>query len=674
MAISSLGVGSGLDINGMISQLIAAEGQPKTNRLDRKEAELQAQISAMGTVKAVLSDLKSTVASLTDSSEFFTLKAKSSDNTIFTAQADATAVEGTYTIEVQQLAQAQSLATTASVTDLSQVIGTGQLSFSFADDGYTAVKTVDITDGTLSGIRDAINSAEIGVEANIVFDGTNYRLILNGETGTRNAMRITVSDNADGNNTDNTGLSMFYFDGTSGNNMEETNAAQDALVSIDGITVTSDSNTISTAITGVTLNLEKAELNTITTLTVSQDTESLVSKVSEFVESFNLVAQTIRDLTYYNSETQEAGIMIGDATLRGIDTGIRRLLGQVVGDLNDNYNSLASLGISTERNGQLTLDTAKLNDALREDPEKVAAIFAGGTLAESAKSSINYKYRFSNIPASAPEQNPSLINLSISQEPTQGTFSGAALTPSFPFTLSGSGYSFSIAVDGGAAVNVSLADGASFASRDILATYIQNQINGALGAAGQSATVAVSYNQDTAGLDISSNSWGSGSSVQLSNVSSLMNTQLGFQNMSTAVTGLDIAGSVAGESATGLGARLTVDPGGDYAGMIVEYIGGPDAEGNRESLTGIMDQLEKLLDGYLDNSGIIQSKTDSYNDQIENIGQEREILARRLDALEQRYIAQFTAMDIFVAQMNSTGSYLSQQLQALANLNNSRRR
>ncbi len=673
MGISSLGIGSGLDINGMISQLIAAEGQPKTARLDRKEAELQAQISAMGSVSAVLSDLQSTVTALTDSSEFFSLKAKSSNTDLFTATAGSEAVEGIYSIEVQQLAEAQSLATTASVTDLSQIIGTGTLSFSFASDGYTATETVDITDGTLTGIRDAINSADIGVDANIVFDGTNYRLVLNAQTGTDNAMRITVSDNADSSNTDNAGLSMLYFNGTSGTNMEETNTAQDAQISIDGIQVTSASNTITTAISGVTIELEKAELNTISTLTVSQDTSSLVSKVSDFIDSFNMVAQTIKDLTYYNPDTEESGLMIGDATLRGIDTSLRRVLGRMVGSVTDTYNSLANLGITTERDGSLSFDSSKLEAALADNPEQVAAIFAGGTVSDAANSSINYKYRFSNIPAGAPEQNPSLINLSISQEPTHGTFSGAEMTPSFPFTIVGTGYSFDISVDGGAAVSVSLVDGTSFGSKDILATYMQNQINGALSTAGQAATVTVSYNSETNGLDIASDSWGSASSIQLTNVSSLMISQLGFAEMTTAETGLDIAGSVDGESATGSGATLTVDAGGNYAGMIVEYIGG-EAGGNtaEDSLSGIMSQMAELLDGYLSSSGIIQSKTDSYNSQIEDIGEQRETLARRLDALEQRYISQFTAMDIFVAQMNSTGSYLSQQLQALANLNKKR--
>lgn len=269
-SITSLGIGSGIDVNGLVDSLIRAERELPQLRLDTREAQLQAQLSSFGVLQGAMSSFKDTLSGMRTASSASALSARVSDNTILTASAVFTAEEGRHRIEVQALAQGHAVASTA-FSDIEAEVGTGTLSFTFGTASYDEEGVLDgfsqndektthnviITDGSLEGIRDAVNEADIGVTASVVNVGSEgYKLLFSvDDIGAKNSLEITVADN-ETDNVDTTGLSQLAY-GVGNTNMSETQAAQDALILYNGLAVSRDSNSVSDLIKGVTLNLDR---------------------------------------------------------------------------------------------------------------------------------------------------------------------------------------------------------------------------------------------------------------------------------------------------------------------------------------------------------------------------------------------------------------------------------
>ena len=667
-SISSLGVGSGIDIKSLVQQLVQAEAAGPTGRYDRKEAEYQAQLSSLGTIKSAMSDFRASYLDLKLQSTFNTYTASSSDTDVFTASASSGATTGSHTVEVTQLAQAQSLAT-GTVTDLTQVLGTGTLTFEFGsyDSGtntFTAnaaktTQAVTITDGTLQGIRDAVNEADIGVTASIINDGTGYRLVFQSETGAENGMRITVADD-DGTNTDTAGLSQLAYDPTaasgSGKNLTETIAAQDAQLRIDGINITSSSNTITDAIENVTLELKSAAVGQINTLTISRDTSAVPEAVQSFVDAYNSLIESIDAATAYDFDTGEAGVLIGDPTLRGFVSQLRQAISSTVGDFSTTYNSFASIGITSAADGTLTFDESTLNAALADKPDEVMRLFMGGP-SDPPDDYIRYE----NIPT---DLDPGRIPIEITQLATQGNYVGVTAGAAPGFDLSTGTYTLQVEVDGVQSASLTLT-ASNYGSGDAVAAALQSLINNDSNLASNGKGVTVSWDATAGAFTIKSNSYGSASDVTIVAASADVSTNLGIgTGIGTTTTGVDVAGTIGGSPATGSGRILT---GTDlYDGMELEITGG--SLGYRGAITieeGVMTRLDSLLDTYLESDGLLQNKTDGLNEAIDGINAQRADLADYLSQLEQRYLTKFSAMDALVAQLNATSNYLAQQLSAL---------
>ena len=554
MAISSLGVGSGIDVRGLVDRLLQAESAPKVGRFNRKEAELQAKLTSVGTLKGALSDFQSALSALKYTSSFTNIKATSSNTTIFSASASAGAAAGTYSLEVSKLAEAHSISTKAGtgLNSLSSQVGTGTMTIDFGTWDNAAVppsftanpsktsKTITITDGSIAGIRDAINKANVGVSANIIFDGTDYRLSLTSETGAANGMRISVADN-DGNNTDANGLSMLAFDKDTGSagfalNMDENALAQDAEVAIDGLIVKSATNTLSNVIENVDISLKKAEVGTKSTLSVSSDTSAVKTNVEKFVGAFNSLMDTIDQLSFYNAETGDRGVFIGDGALRNIESNIRRIMGKAFGPTTAAYASLGSIGISTQRDGKLELDSTKLSTALASNLSDVRTIFAGG-YATPLGSLITYNKLPGGTDAGA-------VPINITQAATQGTYIADVLSN---LNITASNNSFTLNVNGVAtgAINVTAM---AYADGNALATEIQTQLNA--DAVGKS--VLVSYNTTTNKIEFTNKDYGSSSSVTVASTSGTFAADSGIGGAGgVATTGQDIAGTFGGNSTQG---------------------------------------------------------------------------------------------------------------------------
>ncbi len=666
--ISAAGIGSGLDLNGLLEQIVAAERAPTENRLNLKEAKIQAELSAFGTLKSSVSSLQSSLGKLKNASTFLPNSVSISNQDVLTASASSIAEAGSYSVEVSSLAESHALASIA-FTDMDDVVGTGTLTFSFGttdydpgtsflagDDTYNGFTqnserssqsiTIDNTNNTVEGIRDAINNADIGVSASIVNDGSGYRLLLTSDQqGLDNSLQITVDEGgAPADNIDTTGLSALAFN-SSATNVEQTQAASDAILSVNGLTITRESNTVTGAIHGVTLNLLDAEPGTKVKVNVSKDTGSVEKNITDFVNAYNELATSYRGLTAYNAETGESGILQGDATARNLINQIRREMGGVINS-GSQYSALSSIGITTNRDGTLSLDSDTLKAAIDDDVQSVAGLFhLNGVTTDS-----HVSYKGSSI--STQEGN---YAVNISSLATQGQLSGQTITA--PITIDGTNDTFSVNVDGVSSGTLTLTHN-TYNDMVVLAQEIENRINASSNLQNVSAGVRVEYVNDH--FEIRSLSYGSDSTVSILNT----NASLGFTGSAIETAGTDVVGTIGGQPATGSGQLLTGT--GAASGLSLEITG--TTTGNRGSVNftkGIAGSLDAMLSEFLASDGQFSSKTESLNSQITDINEQRTLLDKRIDALEARYKAQFAAMDVLVGQLQATGDYLEQQLASL---------
>ena len=389
MAISSLGIGSNLDLSGLLDKLAAGESQPLV-ALQKRQVSFTTKLSAYGTLQNSLSSLQASASKLADASLFKGVKAASSATDVLSASATATGATGVYAVSVTQLAQAQSLVT-GGVASTSAAIGSGAsstVSISFggitgslnaasgtydagasflADAARTPVTlTIDSTNNTLDGIRDTINKTSgIGVTASIVNDGTSNRLVLaSTTTGQKSSMSISVTGDA-------AVASLLANDPQGVQNLRQTNAATSAALTVNGLAVTSQTNTVVSSVQGVTMTLAKIGSST---LTVSRDTASVESAVAGFVTAYNSLQGTASQLSRYDQSKKSGAPLVGDSTLRTIQTGIRAALNT---PQDGTLKVLSTVGVSFQKDGTLAFDVTKLRAAFADNRDAVTELFAG---------------------------------------------------------------------------------------------------------------------------------------------------------------------------------------------------------------------------------------------------------------------------------------------------------
>lgn len=382
------GIGSGLDIDGLVTGLVNAERVPAEQRFAQKEASATNLISGFGALKGALSELQGSLSGVKTADIFGQFKASSSASGFVTASASSEASAGTYQVEVTNLAQSQSFAsTTFSDTDTT-VVGQGTITLSFGTptyaggdpDSYTAftadpektpvVITIDETNNTLEGIKNAINEQDAGVSASIIKDGEQYRLLLTTEeTGVANSLAISVAE--DGGVP---GLSALAYDSSTAN-LTQSRAAEDAAFSINGFALTSATNTVTDAVDGVTFTLKDLTA-TPATITVSENRAGVVAAIGKFLDGYNGYIDTLNQLTQYNQADNTRGALQGDFSARSVESRIRGEINQQTAGITSAYNSLAAVGITTDASGKFKLDKDALNAALDADPDAVQALFA----------------------------------------------------------------------------------------------------------------------------------------------------------------------------------------------------------------------------------------------------------------------------------------------------------
>jgi flagellar hook-associated protein 2 len=660
MAISAPGIGSNLDINSIVSQLMAIEQRPRT-LLDTKEAAYQARLSAYGQLRSALSSLQSAVQALALPSRFETRTASAADPSVLSASASASAASGTYEVAVSQLAQRQALSA-AGQSSVGATIGSGTattLTFEFGtisggtltDGIYTGATfmqdgtvasgtvTIDASNNSLQGVRDAINTANIGVTASIVNDGSGspYRLVLQSTAGgAARSMRIGVSGDA-------ALQSLLAYDPAGTQNLTQTVTAQNALLTVNGVAVTSGSNTVTGAIEGVSLTLAKAGT---TTVSVGRDTAGVTQVVQGFVKAFNDFNTLLRDLTKFDPSTQTRGLLLGDGAARTIQGQLRTALSTALGGGGDTLRVLSQVGLTFQQDGSLALDSGKLSQALATDPSGVAQLFASGGTARDS---------LIKVVGSTALTAPGTYAVDLTQVATQGQLAGSAAAALN--IVAGVNDTLSISVDGTTA-SVTLTPGTYTATA--LAAHVQSTVNAA--ATLRAAGAAISVSQSAGVLMLTSKRYGSSSTLSASGNAAA--DLLGATP--TATAGADVAGTIGGFAATGSGQRLTGASGSPVAGLVLEISGGSaGARGTVSFASGYASRLDGLLKGLLGTDGVIASRTSGIAATIKDLDRQREVLDRRLAQIEQRYRDQFSALDTLISSLTATSNFLTQQLAQL---------
>lgn len=667
--LSSPGIGSGLDINGLVSKLMEVEKAPLT-ALAKKEADYQAKLTAYGTLKGSLASFQTAAKSLSTSSKFNTTKATASDTAILSATTSSIAKTGNYSIEVTDLAKAHKISSFA-LPDSTSAVGTGTLTIDFGTytagaPGTFAVNadktsksiTIDSSNNSLAGIRDAINQAGAGVTASILSDGTGYRLVLSSaDSGAANSMRILVSDDGDSNNTDASGLSQLAFNPTaaagSGKNLDTATEvlAQNAVLTIDGVTVTKSSNSISDAISGVTLNLLKeTAVGTPMTLTVARDTAGVKTAVEGFVKAYNDLNATIKTLGGYDTKTQKGGLLLGDTTLRSVQSEMRRTISQTLEYSDGGVSSLSDVGVTFQRDGTLALNSTKLDTILADSTKNVASLFA--VMGTPTDSLVSYG-------GSTAYTQSGRYGLNVTTIATRGAATGTVTLGGTTTITENANDKLTVTLNGTAATVTLTADSYT---PDEMAAEIQSKINSdaSFKKLGYKVTVA----QNSGVLTVTSALYGSKSTVNISS-GSAVSTLFSLAGSLSGTTGQDVAGEIGGLAGTGSGQTLTGT--GSASGLQLLIEGGSlGARGTIGFSRGIAWQLDQSLTSLLGTTGSIANRTGGIDRSIDDIDQQRLVVSRRLAETEKRYRAQFNALDQLVASMQQTSSYLTQQLASIS--------
>ncbi len=676
-AITSTGLGSGLEINKIVEAIVDAEKVPVQSKIDREAKKATEQISALGSLSSTLSSFKDSYSKLSKPSSFAAVKITSSDTGVLNATSSLGAKAGSYDIKVEKIAQPHTLVSSAAnkYSSINSEVGEGKLTFrfgtydendgSFAINANAQVQSIDVASGTsLAALRDQINDSKdgiAGVTASTIDDGSGFRLVLTrDDTGEAQAIEIAVD------NPTSSGLSNLAYNGTT-KKLTETVVAQDAKIVMNGITITRETNKIENVIEGVTLDLTEAnKTGESVKLTIKKDTSEVESQLRAFVENYNKAINNMNELTRFDSANGEKGVLIGDASVRNIQSILRSTINSQVEHIEGSIHSFADMGFVTKRDGTLEIiedDPYRLDfkEALN-DIQGLADFFtAKGTASDSqvdfvAKNSLTKPGEYKVEVTSLAEQ----ANV-------------ASTTAVTNLTVDATNNTFNIRVDGVLSNDVKLEE-KTYASVDEMAAEIQSKINSdaTLLDKGKSVTVTV----DSGKLVITSNEWGNASKLGFPsldpNVASLLNIVDG-----TSDEGVDISGKIDGLEAFGDG-RFLLSENGNSLGMKVEVTGGP--LGSRGTVTyteGLATVLDKTIEAIVDKSvsstkddietsdTILDGKIDSLYKRLASLDEQEEKLKFRMDKMEARLFKQFNAMDTLVASLNNTMGWLQSSLDAL---------
>ncbi len=386
--ISSLGLGSGLDSNGIVSKLVELERAPIT-QLQTRATKIETQVSAYGQIQSSVTSFRDAARKVADPSFWGTMTSTSTDPAAVSFSTSTGASAGNYSVEVSALAKAQNVVMATSTSAATNTIGSGTLTIQTGswdeDDLFSGTGTavdVNISDtDTLEDIRDKINDAGAGVNATIIVDSSGARLaITSTATGAANGFRVQVQDGSDASNTDAAGLSVLAFDPENSTlGMNEAQPAQDASVTVNGVPLTSTTNTFETALSNISFTVGKLTTSgNPANVTVSQDKDTIAKAITAFATAYTALSDLLRADTKYDETSKSAGPLQGDATAVSILNQFRNALGSG-STASSVFGTLSAVGLTLNSSNGLSVDSAKLNTALGNLAEVKKLFTAAGT-------------------------------------------------------------------------------------------------------------------------------------------------------------------------------------------------------------------------------------------------------------------------------------------------------
>ncbi len=644
------------NVKNMAKVLANADVAALNANLDTKQKLHDSRLGGFDLLKKAFDGFRTQIASLTQPDTFSKMNVTSSDKAVIDATIKGSTTPGIYNVEVQKIATAQTLATNSTFNSLTDVVGTGALTINVGGVAHTI--TIDNTNNTLTGIQQAVQAAGIGVTATTVNTGSGYKLMFTANsTGASNQIQISVADN-DGNNTDNVGLSQL-----STGNLTQTVAAQDATVVVNGLTINSSQNTLSEVIPGVELNLYSADLGRTKRIEVARDTSGIGQKVQDFVDLYNSMNNIFNTVQSYKKDDPNSknydptkGSLSSDSSVRMMKEQMKAVLQTQITGLTGSVQSLADIGIKTQLDGSLQLDTAQLNQAVSAAPDSVGRLFAASGISTDP---------FVKYTASTGSTIEGTFQINVTTAAKQATFTGAATGNANSFAITaGTNDTLTLQLDGATSSTLTLAAGNYTGTQ--LAQELQNVINNDANFKAQGSKITVSYDATQDKFTFTSDKFGSASSINFTGGTVLGSVGLATGNTSA---GTDVGGTLTNAKTgtqyffTGQGQHVTVS---NYAAADMpkglEFDIGGTATGNRGSISftrGYADKLSQLFNKFNSIDGLVGSQIDKLNKETTALADEKTKIQDRYNKLELQYKMQFGALQSVLASMKNTRSYLA---------------
>lgn len=668
MGLTVGGLGSGLDIEGMITKLMAIEAAPLT-QLQSKQAKASTKISAWGTVKSAVAAFQTATQAMQSATAFNSLKGTSSDETVASVTTTSQSKAGSASIAVTQLAQAgktmlagtftagqtiNTLSTASTITlQFGTITGASGPTATFTPDSSVTAKVINIrANATLEQAVEDINNAAVGVTARTVSTPAGLKVVVESlSTGGKTDMRINT-----GTGILNSGSNAFGVVPTSAGAVgTDLVHGQDAQYTIDDVPISSKTNTITDALSGSTITLKGVSAaGKKANLTVATDTSGVKTQLEAFVKAYNDLNTTLRSLSAYGVSPGKGqapvggGALSGDSTIRAIQIEMRAMFNQPVPGAPKGYSSMVDIGVTFAKDGTLSLDSSKLSTALTNNPDGVRQLLMGrAQFSQSGFTAINSNSLTKN----------GTSTIEVTSVPTKAKLVGGAVAATFPANLTGANV-LKLSIDG-TLITANLAT--SYGSAAAMAAGMQTAINTSLPATRQ---VTVAYNSGK--FEITSGKTGNTSKVEVLSGTTL-SPSFGLTVGSTA-SGTALAGKIGGVAALADDSSMTLigATGSGVSGLKIRV--DTPTLGSRGSVSfarGFAYNLGDTLSRVLSLNGPIETRKSSLNSDISRIDDQVDRLNDKLVRMETTLRKQFTAMDSTVGKYNQLSTYLASQLKAL---------
>jgi flagellar hook-associated protein 2 len=669
--VSALGGGAGFDSQKLVTDLVNVQKEPLQLRIDNQKKDYDAQISAYGVLKSSMSELQGILSPLANPDTFNARAVNVPTTDVLSVNSlKSTAQPGTYKIEVEQVAAAQSLAFNVAAPSSTAALGkTGELTFKVGQWAYAGTPEVATTftvnadkpsfkvqvdeADSLTDIAKKINDAESNVKASVLLVDGVSQLMITSESGEKNALEITTADAS---------LSDFEFKAGGGNTaVLETQTGQDAKVKLNGLDVSRDSNEIDDVIPGFSFTLNKADLGNPITFSITEDRATAETAIKDFVDGYNLFFKAANELVGVKTDEETNATTVGNLAKDGTAKSLLSLIRQTVGssvpglDKNENLSALTNVGIRTKRDGTLEIIEKDFRAAFDNNFEKVATLFSQSTTTSSNAFEVN-------LGSYGGDAKAGKYDVHISQAPTKGYLEGGAIT--FPIDASSpvnpDDYGFKVLVNGTTTGDLKLEG--TYANATELAADLQSIINGDTEVAKSKSFVDVTVETNGDGdevIRLTSRDYGSASGVRFETAGTEFADKVKIADSTATTVGKDVAGTINGVAGFGSGDLLLAPIDTDSYGLNLKIKEGTASGDYSFNFSrGFAGELANLSERFLGKDGIIDTKEKSIQKDIKGLETDQTKLDRRMTAYQERLSAQFIAMERVVASLNSTKSQL----------------